>query len=653
MPSNLAPRTYDNQFNVRAYGAKGDGSNDDTAEVQAALDAAFAAGGGVVRFPPGTYNNSDTWIIKGNVHIRCDAGVTIERTNNAFGYLLQNGADGVNQSVYGGHSNISVHGGIWDMQGGTLTTDAAAFAFGHAANIEFRDLTIKDVPDDHAMDLTALNGVRIKNCRFIGYNANAGTQTDIEAIQIDYAGTGHFPPFGSEDNTPCKDVLIEGCYFGPSGTAGTTSWANGIGNHDSVAGNEHSNIIIRNNYFEDITNYAIHPYGFNRVIIEGNTFLNCGAGVYLVTKTSQSVRDVTISNNIFRDMGNIQHAISMIPVSGTTLTSLVIANNTIDTSDSGSNSRGVYMTRCNDVSVTGNVITSTGHSAIVTDVVSRASISNNTINAPTIRGIDCLTTTDLVIADNIIRDAQQNGIHISGCTDVVIQSNNIKGAGRATNATYFGINIASTTVGYTVSNNRIRKFGSGNEVLSGLKIESSCTGGAIQNNDIQDTGYNNLGVTPATGIMSNPTLLLHRTTNQTINQSTDTAISWSSAIKNTGPSSWWAVGTPTQIVLPWAGLYRFDIKVFWVANASSYRAIHINRTATISGSTNFISASAILGNAAEPGQTHTEVVVINEATANTAYLVIVWQNAAATLNIQNPFTNVPRAICSVEYLGNA
>lgn len=42
-------------FNVKSYGALGDGANDDTAEVQAAIDAAEAAGGGVVYFPKGTY----------------------------------------------------------------------------------------------------------------------------------------------------------------------------------------------------------------------------------------------------------------------------------------------------------------------------------------------------------------------------------------------------------------------------------------------------------------------------------------------------------------------------------------------------------------------------------------------------------------------
>ena len=43
-------------FNVKAYGAIGDGATDDTAAVQAALSAASGASGGTLYFPSGTYN---------------------------------------------------------------------------------------------------------------------------------------------------------------------------------------------------------------------------------------------------------------------------------------------------------------------------------------------------------------------------------------------------------------------------------------------------------------------------------------------------------------------------------------------------------------------------------------------------------------------
>lgn len=47
-------------FNVKAYGAKGDGTTNDYAAVMAAINAADAAGGGTVFFPAGTYKINTT-----------------------------------------------------------------------------------------------------------------------------------------------------------------------------------------------------------------------------------------------------------------------------------------------------------------------------------------------------------------------------------------------------------------------------------------------------------------------------------------------------------------------------------------------------------------------------------------------------------------
>jgi hypothetical protein len=64
-------------FDVKRYGAKGDGEADDQASIQKAIDAAEAAGGGVVFFPPGTYrvnaavaNRRPIRIRKGGVVLR-------------------------------------------------------------------------------------------------------------------------------------------------------------------------------------------------------------------------------------------------------------------------------------------------------------------------------------------------------------------------------------------------------------------------------------------------------------------------------------------------------------------------------------------------------------------------------------------------------
>ena len=47
-------------YNVKTYGAVGNGTTDDTAAIQSTIDAAFADGGGTVFFPAGTYRVTAT-----------------------------------------------------------------------------------------------------------------------------------------------------------------------------------------------------------------------------------------------------------------------------------------------------------------------------------------------------------------------------------------------------------------------------------------------------------------------------------------------------------------------------------------------------------------------------------------------------------------
>jgi hypothetical protein len=51
------------------YGATGNGTTDDTAAIQAAIDAANAAGGGTVYVPQGTYRLTTWLLLKSNVHL--------------------------------------------------------------------------------------------------------------------------------------------------------------------------------------------------------------------------------------------------------------------------------------------------------------------------------------------------------------------------------------------------------------------------------------------------------------------------------------------------------------------------------------------------------------------------------------------------------
>src|SRR5262249_47396144 len=63
-------------FDVKAYGAKGDGKTLDTDAFNKAIEAAAAAGGGTVHFPAGVYL-SFSIRLKSNIALYLDAGATI------------------------------------------------------------------------------------------------------------------------------------------------------------------------------------------------------------------------------------------------------------------------------------------------------------------------------------------------------------------------------------------------------------------------------------------------------------------------------------------------------------------------------------------------------------------------------------------------
>lgn len=72
----FAPTLGAADFDVRAHGAKGDGTTLDTAAINRAIEAASAAGGGTVRFPAGTYLVFSIHL-KSNLTLQFDAGATL------------------------------------------------------------------------------------------------------------------------------------------------------------------------------------------------------------------------------------------------------------------------------------------------------------------------------------------------------------------------------------------------------------------------------------------------------------------------------------------------------------------------------------------------------------------------------------------------
>jgi polygalacturonase len=78
-PASAAPLA---DFNVRDYGATGNGSSNDTPAIQRAIDAASAAGGGTVLFPSGTYQSRNTIHMRSDITMQLNAGATIRGASN-------------------------------------------------------------------------------------------------------------------------------------------------------------------------------------------------------------------------------------------------------------------------------------------------------------------------------------------------------------------------------------------------------------------------------------------------------------------------------------------------------------------------------------------------------------------------------------------
>lgn len=136
-------------FNVKAYGAvAGDQSVDNIPKIQAAIDAASAAGGGTVYVPWGTYyvapSGTTSYIVaKSNVRLVIDGAIKIKDDCGDFEQLISSATNGTTAI-----SNFSIEGcGKIDLNptGNTTGTVAAsngarqfAVKFFSATNVAFR-----------------------------------------------------------------------------------------------------------------------------------------------------------------------------------------------------------------------------------------------------------------------------------------------------------------------------------------------------------------------------------------------------------------------------------------------------------------------------------------------------------------------------------
>lgn len=422
---------------VRDFGAVSN-ETDSRAKIQNALNAARDAGGGTVYIPSGLWNLSNGLRIYTNTTLILSKFAYMRKLF-AGGSMLWNGDNGASYQEYNGQINITVEGGIWDARATAFpTTPANIFSFAHSQNLTFRDTTFLNVGGFHAIEINSTKNALVQNCRFLGF-LDTGNRDFSEAVQIDGAfRPSLFGEFGAYDKTICQDVIIDGCYFGPSKEPNVGSaqelpgWPNAVGSHsaDTEDGSVlqerwHIGIKVINNTFEDLTEFAVRSDAVWREShISNNTFLNCSGGIGLGFRTRNlnlswhGSFNFTISNNIFQQ--------------------------SID------NTRDQIFAR----NVDGLVIT------------------NNHFRFSGRHGINLTAVTEALVSTNRFEWINQHGIILSAATDCTVSNNLMKNVSNAANNTYSYIIYTSNPTRCSTIGNRGHKGGAGNTALYGLRIEN-------------------------------------------------------------------------------------------------------------------------------------------------------------------------------------
>lgn len=304
-------------FDVRDYGARGDGVAKDTAAIQKAIDAATAAGGGTVELTAGTYLSGTIWL-KDNVDFHLGAGATLLGSTEPADY---NAADAFPQNRTsqfecnsGGHlvlcveqRNVTVRGpGRIDGNGPKITLDkdgkrfpgndvtytgltwrpGQMLFFAECENVRIQDVALENSPYwtcyVYGCERVAIRGVHIRNHPLVwngdGIDLDASRYVTIADCRIESADDAITLRACSKGLRRPRDmayVTVQNCFIR---TFECNAIRIGVGDHD------------------------IHDAAFSNIVVEDSrTAVMIGNG-YAHMKHPGEVRGTGVRNIRFDNM---------------------------------------------------------------------------------------------------------------------------------------------------------------------------------------------------------------------------------------------------------------------------------------------------------------------------------------------------------------
>jgi hypothetical protein len=283
-------------FNVKDYGATGDGSTNDSAFIQAAIDACHAYGGGVVYFPFGDYHLDAALSLldMNNITLRgCGWGSRLTASS-----LLTHGTLGV--------------AAVWGLIYADSTTSTCT------ENIVIENLAIEYGVGNYSQDQKTIfyglvNNFTLRNCYI-----NGGYWESVYHHGATVSGTYY----------DCQNTSIVNNTFGPDGLS------------EQVATNSRpqNGVFVTGNYFNQCIGNVISVRGQN-MLIANNILYRCRAWGIAIGERDSPQDGVIVANNIIVEQGyggtggaiaiRVMHGITATQVASTTLQATIVANNSI------------------------------------------------------------------------------------------------------------------------------------------------------------------------------------------------------------------------------------------------------------------------------------------------------------------------------------